>query len=59
MYMALKSSEELKTTMWSRLMECDRIYFKQWGGSTTRSTGRELERRIWNETPAMETRGSP
>ena len=32
------------------------FYFKQWGGRTPRASGRELEGREWNQTPATETR---
>ncbi len=32
------------------------FYFKQWGGRSSRAAGRELEGRLWNQTPAIETR---
>ena len=30
------------------------FYFKQWGGRSSRAAGRELEGRLWNETPRIE-----
>ena len=30
------------------------FYFKQWGGRTARSAGRELGGREWNETPSFQ-----
>jgi protein gp37 len=29
------------------------FFFKQWGGTNKKKAGRELEGRIWNETPAL------
>jgi protein gp37 len=29
------------------------FFFKQWGGTNKKKTGRELEGRIWNETPSF------
>jgi protein gp37 len=29
------------------------FFFKQWGGTNKKKTGRELEGRIWSETPAL------
>lgn len=34
------------------------FYFKQWGGRTAKATGRELEGRLWNQTPVIETGSS-
>ncbi len=30
------------------------FYFKQWGGRTAKAAGRELDGRLWNETPVIE-----
>jgi protein gp37 len=31
------------------------FFFKQWGGINKKKAGRELEGRIWNETPSLLT----
>ena len=33
------------------------FFFKQWGGTNKKKAGRELEGRLWNETPLLASSG--